>query len=266
MYIWDEVTAKRGSVEIASCLSHWIEENHTDEINLVLFSDNCAGQNKNINMVLLLLRFIHQRKFFTITHNFLVPGHSMMHCDRQFGNIEIKLRRHDIIATKQDYIRLIQTATKAGFKVVEVTQEMVRDIDVLQTKITKRKSSQLNFSEARRIVFDVHYSEGYKLQKDYEDDGQLHPIRLMPGKRKYDKKLFDLSLVDPPRKYNTDIRLAPEKVKDLKDLLIYIYPYEKTLYFRDIIHKQETLSLTDSVDVYEEEGEIQDNVLDYART
>ena len=264
MYVWDEVTARRGSVEIASCLTHWVENNHSDEVNLILFLDNCAGQNKNINMVLSLMRLIHQRKFFNITHNFLVPGHSMMPCDRQFGNIEKKLRLHDTIPTKHDYVRIIQSATKKGFKVVEVMQEMIRDIDVLQTKITKRKSNQLNFSDARRIVLDVSYSEGFKIQEDYEEDGSMHLVRLMPGKKKYDRKTFDLSLIDLPRKYDTPIRLAPEKVRDLKDLLIYIHPQEKANYFRDIIDKQERVPLSDPDSDSDDEGEVQDNVLDYA--
>ena len=49
MYVWDETTAKRGSIEIASCLKDWIS---MDQVKgsfskLVVFSDNCGGQNKN---------------------------------------------------------------------------------------------------------------------------------------------------------------------------------------------------------------------------
>jgi len=78
----------------------------------VLFSDNCAGQNKNINVVLSLLRHIHEKRFFNITHNFLVPGHSYLPCDRQFGNIERVLSKQANIKTKGDYVQLIRTAVK----------------------------------------------------------------------------------------------------------------------------------------------------------
>ena len=97
-----------------------------------------------------------------------------------------------------------------------------------------------------------------------KEDGPLHPVRLMPGRKKYDKKTFDLSLIDLPRKYDTPIRLAPEKVKDLKDLLIYIHPHEKANYFRDIIDKQERVPLSDPDSDSDDGGEVQDNVLDYA--
>lgn len=52
-YVWDEVTAARGSVEIATCLRKWIgREYEAEEFGkLVVFSDNCGGQNKNIKLI-----------------------------------------------------------------------------------------------------------------------------------------------------------------------------------------------------------------------
>ena len=266
MYIWDEVTAKRGSSEIASCLSHWLEENHGDETTLILFSDNCAGQNKNMNMVLCLLRMIHQRKFFQIEHYFLVPGHSYMPCDRQFGNIELCLRQRANIETKQDYVRLIKHAVSGGFKVVEPDQSQIYDFPALQKCITKRTSKDLNFKDARVIIFDFHYKEGYQIRGDYGEDTVLHKIRLQPGRaRSYNPQVFDLSRTVLRPKYSAPIPLAPEKLKDIGDLLMYIHPDEKAQYFRQIIAAQAELQQEDS-DVDEDDGdEVEDNVLDYCR-
>ena len=56
MYLWDESIDKRGSVEICNCLMHYIDSNILPGVKtLHIFSDNCSGQNKNLNMVLTCL-------------------------------------------------------------------------------------------------------------------------------------------------------------------------------------------------------------------
>ena len=47
MHLWDETTAKQGSSEVASCLHQCLSQRSTGAKHLVLFSDGCAGQNKN---------------------------------------------------------------------------------------------------------------------------------------------------------------------------------------------------------------------------
>ena len=93
MYLWNETIAKRGSIEIASCLIHYFDHFLQDEVKtLKMFSDNCGGQNKNINIVLTCLKQIHEGRFNYIEHNFMEPGHSYLPCDRDFGHIELKIR------------------------------------------------------------------------------------------------------------------------------------------------------------------------------
>lgn len=73
MYIWDETEAKKGSCEIASCLLHYVQNNVPATVTcLVIFSDNCYGQNKSINIVMTLVRFIHSNRFTSIQQNFMV--------------------------------------------------------------------------------------------------------------------------------------------------------------------------------------------------
>ena len=67
VYVWDENTAKCGSVEIYSCLNKWINE-HVLNVeqyprNLKIFADNCGGQNKNNNMCISMLIKVHTEKF-----------------------------------------------------------------------------------------------------------------------------------------------------------------------------------------------------------
>ena len=274
MYIWDEATAKRGSIEIASCLLHWINANYDPETHtdLLLYSDNCAGQNKNFNVVLLLLRLVHQKKFFNVRHHFLVPGHSYMPCDRQFGNIELNLRKHPNIETKADYVRLIRTAVRDGFNIVELEQSDFLDFNVMQDKkfVTKRKAKELNFQDARIVTFDVTFREGFKIQEDYDDSSPQHKIRLQPGRAAFSLKRFNLGEIELPPKYRGPIPLQPAKLDDLQQLLPLVQPPVKQNYFRKIIqdqhqlrHSQEDPDDPQVVDDEENTEDVEDNVLDY---
>jgi len=51
MYCWTENVAKRGSVEVVSCLLKFVNDVAYDWPELVLWSDSCGGQNCNVNMV-----------------------------------------------------------------------------------------------------------------------------------------------------------------------------------------------------------------------
>lgn len=74
-YVWNETKGKKGANEIGSCLHHYPDTYFGPEVRkVVIFSDNCGGQNKNTNIVLLYLRLIHSNQFDLIEHYFLVSG------------------------------------------------------------------------------------------------------------------------------------------------------------------------------------------------
>nr|CAI5835143.1 unnamed protein product [Callosobruchus analis] len=52
MYTWDESIASRGAQEVGSCILHYIKFFVKTE-KLVMYSDQCGGQNRNIKMVAL---------------------------------------------------------------------------------------------------------------------------------------------------------------------------------------------------------------------
>ncbi|CAL4112496.1 unnamed protein product, partial [Meganyctiphanes norvegica] len=131
-FLWDETMALKGSNEINSCLLKWIELNKSDGFkNLIIFADNCAGQNKNIYVVLNCLRLLQLGDFDSIKIEFMVAGHSYMPCDRAFGSIEKKIRKQATINNPDEYAKLIQTATTGGINVVRMTQEDFYDIKAL---------------------------------------------------------------------------------------------------------------------------------------
>ncbi|KAG0729943.1 hypothetical protein GWK47_029305 [Chionoecetes opilio] len=71
--------AKRVSCEVASCIKHWVDEESSknDFSELVVVSNNCAGLNKNINLVLYYCRELHVRRLGTIDHVYLLSDEKL---------------------------------------------------------------------------------------------------------------------------------------------------------------------------------------------
>ena len=79
MFIWDEVTAKRGAIEMYSCISKFFETYVRNDVRkIIMFSDNCSGQNKNFTLLMFYLTYIHRGRFSEITHVSFQPGHTYM--------------------------------------------------------------------------------------------------------------------------------------------------------------------------------------------
>ena len=54
-HCWIENVAKRGSVEVVNCLLKFINDVAHNWPELVLWSDICGGQNRNVNTVAFLI-------------------------------------------------------------------------------------------------------------------------------------------------------------------------------------------------------------------
>ena len=99
----------------------------------------------------------------------------------------------------------------------------------------------MNFKDARVILIDVPFREGFQISADYIR--QFHRVRLQKGALRvpYSAKLFNLSDVELPDFHSGPVPLQREKVQDLEDLCIFINPASKQDYFRNIIRKQRAL-------------------------
>ncbi|KAK3893680.1 hypothetical protein Pcinc_002508 [Petrolisthes cinctipes] len=142
-------------------------------------------------------------------------------------------------------------------------QQDFLNIDVLKRYIVNRKpkSESVSFIEARVFVFDDAYKEGYFIRMDYSD-APLNPVRLMPGKKAFSQKVFNLADVQLSQKYNAPIALNEAKIVSLKRLLAYIdttkYPYIK-----DILSHQERLPQANLTPSQSNELDADDELLDY---
>ena len=265
MYVWNEATAKRGSNEIGSCLIHYIANIIPSSITkLIIFSDNCSGQNKNINLSLLLLRFVHSDRFGLIRQYFLMSGHSFMPCDQDFGNLETAFKGKQIYTTPH-YVSLMKEARRVNpFTVIQMGANDFVDLQPLQSLHSKASLSRAGFKNGRMFVYKESYKQGMGIMKTYASSLETPTlVKLQKGKLPldYDPSKFDLASVHLPIKYPHGVILSPEKIADLKHLLQFIPPGH-TSFYTDLFSAQASLATRVGEDE-DDPDDADDDVLDY---
>ncbi|KAG5881027.1 hypothetical protein JTB14_018049 [Gonioctena quinquepunctata] len=87
-FTWKEGVTGRGSQEVGSCVKKYVDLS-PDIQELILWSDSFGGQNRNIKITLLLKAIISSHPSLrTVSSKYLLPGHSYLANDRDFGEIE----------------------------------------------------------------------------------------------------------------------------------------------------------------------------------
>ena len=110
-HIWMENEAKRGPNEVCSALlaSLNVADVGTDSSNpppkLAAWSDSCAGQN--FKMLCFFQYLIPKGRFREIEHKFPEPGHTYLDSDRDFGKIEVAVKKRENIFTADEYHAII---------------------------------------------------------------------------------------------------------------------------------------------------------------
>lgn len=115
VFSWHEGLAKRGSNEICTCLyTFLVSLPSTIMHEVVLFSDNCAGQNKNKFIASLQLYCMQTVSHISkITHKFLITGHTQNENDAMHATTERekkRILRSGPITLPSQWVSVIKTA------------------------------------------------------------------------------------------------------------------------------------------------------------
>ena len=141
--MWPESTASRGTHEICSSILKYLTLRASPQANhLIVYSDACGGQNRNINVACLWLYIVSSTSYpyTTIDHKFMVSGHSYLPNDRDFGSIEKVSRHAQSVYTPEDWFTLVETARKKyAFQVVRMTQSDFVTPAPVRSEIVYRK-------------------------------------------------------------------------------------------------------------------------------
>lgn len=220
MYIWNESIASRGSQEIGSCLMYYIN-NFVDTENLIMYSDQCGGQNRNIKLSLMCNYMITSPEFKVsqIDHKFLCSGHSYLPCDQDFGLIEKSKKYFPNIYIPDDWKNVITSARKIKpFTVVEINTRDFFSSKSLENNITRRKISKtkdkVEWLKIQWLRFES--SEPFSLKYKYTNQEEINFDELDLKKRTSQVKT-GLELLHP-----TGNCISIEKKKDLLELMAYV--------------------------------------------
>ena len=230
MFVWCETTAGRGSNDIASCILQYLKNVTVSAKTMIVFSDNCSGQNKNFNILSLWQYLVADGSFEEIIHIFPVSGHTMMPCDRDFGDIERKLRKTKCVYTTSEYVEHIKDSrSKNRFNVTEMTADKFVNINAVASAMTKRTvtsdKQKIDFRQVSQFRFMNDKPQQVQVKLSHDDSEEWKLISFQ--KRGRPVKLQDVAL--PP--LYTGPRCVPKaKADDVKSLLPYVPPIYHEFY------------------------------------
>ena len=290
MFLWDETQAIHGPNEISSCLNKWLDlVKKQDDGNfdvLRIYADNCAGQNKNIYIITMLLQWIQQKWFLRIELVFLVSGHTFLPCDRAFGVISQHLDKSEYICSVSRYETLIKEANKDNqYKnkkkknhnktkkniVVRMEAEDIKDIKVLEKLITNRSAG---LKQAHVLIIDGARKDGFFMMNDYSLEerpecfvslikGKQSSAAKGKGKGKGRGRPKELILKDTelPVAYPAGRAIKTAKADDLKFLIPFMPRLEDQEWCRELIGRQKTLQvlLGDQQDTNKDDPSLQED-------
>lgn len=180
-FVWDESMAHRGANEIGSCVFYYLTERCKLKpgADVVLYSDNCAGQQKNQFLVALYVFLVHfqqETDIASITHKFLIRGHTQNVCDSMHSVIEKKITRSlksGPMFTTDSFVSAIQHAKTTGepYHVTEMEfdqffnlKALVKDMGMSLTtiRISEAVALKIEKKSPRSIFVKYSYSDEWE--------------------------------------------------------------------------------------------------------
>lgn len=232
MYVWDETIASRGSQEISACLRKHLEVNPCKHV--IIYSDTCGGQNRNINVALSLMKLTQEENAIdTIDLKFMVSGHSYLPNDADFGNIEQAVRNQTVY-TPDDWYRIILTARKTNkFLLVRMESEDFLNTGKLSEAVTNRKKNinRVKASWLKMQWLRLEKEKRFSIQYKYtlNEEMPFEEISIKPSKQ---GRPQSLALIIQDKLYDGPRVMPALKKRDMIFLLKYIPPIHHAFFRR----------------------------------
>lgn len=115
-YFWNETAADLNASTFATCIISYLESlDITGVDRVILYSDGCTYQNRNVVLANALLKFSVEHHV-VVEQKFLEKGHMYMECDSVHASIERKVKHKDVFVP-QPYVNAIESARCKGYTV-----------------------------------------------------------------------------------------------------------------------------------------------------
>lgn len=239
-FTWTEDVAHRGSAEICSSLLTFLEYHIPIQgkgiSHLVIWTDSCAGQNKNFLIICLYQYLILKGIVKQIDHKFPEVGHSFLDSDRDFGRIEKNLRKHDTIYLPEEYRTIISKSSKINH-VTDMThhfrefKDLAQDLNLINRKKTLQNKTVPFRDGIKWIRVDEYGSYWYK--ESYDPNTPFQKVNIIKNARLTPPSHIEIQRIG--RKYG---KLAPLKIDNLKTQVPFVKDTYRW-YYEGIIKDQE---------------------------
>lgn len=231
-FFWHEGEAKRGASEIGTCLLKFLKKQsdiaNSDDLELVLYSDNCGGQGKNKFIITAYLFAVAKYKIKSITHKFLVVGHGQNEGDASHSVIEKavnKFLKSGPIYVPTHYSAIISSAKKKGsrFKVHEMSHQDFYDIKHLTQTMVNNSSfnencegKKFNFNDIAMVKVESSHLDRFFYKTSYTET-QFQSVIVRNNKTR--KRLSNLDQYSLVPLYREPISIAKKKFDGFQSLL-----------------------------------------------
>lgn len=263
MYVWSENIASRGGQEVGSCLiKHFKNGISNDTKKIILYSDSCGGQNRNIKVTLLLKKFLSENENVQeIEQKFFVSGHSYNSCDRCFSLIEKRKRFVGDVFTPNDWLNVIESSKVSSpkFHITPMQAEDFTSSYDLEKLIVNRKvdvqKGKINWFGFRII----RHEKDELFHINAEENGVSKIINIK--KKGIDENIFrqlHMKCLYPDGK-----EICQKKYEDLMALLKFI-PKQHHSFYLDLKHggvERDFGLASDSEPEYDSDGDEDNDVI-----
>lgn len=242
MYVWDESIASRGAQEVSSCLlKHFASYVPSETKRIILYSDSCGGQNRNIKTTMILKKCLDSWPFDgleSIEQRFYLSGHSYNSCDRCFGVIEKQKKSTERILIPKHWENVIAQAKKSEpkFSVIKMEKEDFLSSVQLEKAITNRKTTmngeKVNWMNIQKIV--NNRSDPFILSFENYSVYSTPPVHISLRKRERKNQIAtSISSLALLPLYTKCRPIKRQKYNDLMKLLQYI-PEEYWSFYQEL--------------------------------
>ena len=164
-------------------------ENLTTQKHLIAYSDACSGENRNFKIALTWLKIVEssENNLEIIDHKFMVSGHSFLPNDRDFGLIEMRIKKTNFLYIPEHYYNLMELCRKKNpFSVERMAREDFFSIKELENSTTRRSKSTAGECVSWLKIQWMRFlkSDPYKMfYKTSLDDGSIFYVLDLQPKR-----------------------------------------------------------------------------------
>jgi hypothetical protein len=227
-YVWNETEGDLCASIFASIIIHHLIKYCTDKkLPIVIFSDGCGYQNRNVILSNALLSHAVINSVI-IQQKYLEKGHTQMECDSTHSLIEKQLKKR-IITLPTDYVTAIQEA-RSDSNFIEVAYLhhdffLNYDIKANMRYDSIRPGNKTNDPTVNNLrVLKYEPSGVISFKTNYEDDFNDLPRRP--------KKIVENQ---PKRLFSKRLEISFKKFSDLAVLKNHFTPEVQTFY-NDLPH------------------------------